>query len=187
MQTRPAVVPAIPTPAPANADAPGCVVDQQAFRTAMSRVGAAVQLITTDGPAGRNGMTATAMCAVSDRPAMLLVCLNRSGRALEMIQRNRSFCVNTLCGDDSGLADIFAGRQNLFLEERFGSGAWSTLATGSPWLTGAVAGFDCRVAATQDMGSHTVVFGEVLAVATGQHRHGLLYAGRSYRQIELGE
>ena len=43
----------------------------------MSRLGAAVHVVTTAGLAGKTGFTATAVCSVSDQPAMLLVCLNR--------------------------------------------------------------------------------------------------------------
>ncbi|MDY9280660.1 flavin reductase [Escherichia coli] len=53
------------------------IVDQQTFRDAMSCIGAAVNIITTDGPAGRAGFTASAVCSVTDTPPTLLVCLNR--------------------------------------------------------------------------------------------------------------
>ena len=52
-------------------------VDAAQFREAMSRLGAAVHVVTTAGPAGRAGVTATAVVSVSDQPATLLVCLNR--------------------------------------------------------------------------------------------------------------
>lgn len=45
------------------------IVDQQTFRDAMSCMGAAVNIITTDGPAGRAGFTASAVCSVTDTPA----------------------------------------------------------------------------------------------------------------------
>ena len=51
------------------------IVDHQTF--AMSCMGAAVNIITTDGPAGRAGFTASAVCSVTDTPPTLLVCLNR--------------------------------------------------------------------------------------------------------------
>ena len=47
-------------------------VEQKAFRDAMSRLGAAVHVITTDGPSGKTGFTATAVCSVSDAPPTLL-------------------------------------------------------------------------------------------------------------------
>ena len=52
-------------------------VEPKVFREAMSRLGAAVHVITTDGPSGKTGFTATAVCSVSDAPPTLLVCLNR--------------------------------------------------------------------------------------------------------------
>lgn len=54
------------------------LTDKASFRDAMAHVGAAVNIITTDGPAGRAGFTASAVCSVTDTPPTLLVCLNRS-------------------------------------------------------------------------------------------------------------
>ncbi len=50
-------------------------LSKEAFREGMSRLGAAVNIITTDGPAGRAGFTASAVCSVTDSPPTLLVCL----------------------------------------------------------------------------------------------------------------
>jgi hypothetical protein len=44
----------------------------------MARLGAAVNVVTTDGSAGRCGFTASAVCAITDEPPTLLVCMNRS-------------------------------------------------------------------------------------------------------------
>ena len=44
-------------------------VSRQEFRDAMARLGAAVNIITTDGVAGKGGITATAVCSVTDDPA----------------------------------------------------------------------------------------------------------------------
>lgn len=51
------------------------------YRNAMARLGAAVNIVTTDGVAGRAGFAATAVCSVSDNPPTLLVCLNRNASA----------------------------------------------------------------------------------------------------------
>ena len=60
-------------------------VEHDAFRNAMACLGAAVNIITTDGPAGRAGFTASAVCSVTDTPPTLLVCLNRSASVWPMI------------------------------------------------------------------------------------------------------
>ena len=55
------------------ATTPAAPVERDLFRGAMARLGAAVNLVTTDGPAGPAGFTATAVCSVSDSPATLIV------------------------------------------------------------------------------------------------------------------
>ena len=73
-------------------------VDQQAFRNAMSSLGAAVNIITTDGPAGRHGLTASAVCSVTDTPPTLLACVRRDAGAHDVLKVNGALCVNILAG-----------------------------------------------------------------------------------------
>src|ERR1700709_332431 len=75
------------------------------FREAMSRYGAAVHVITTDGPAGKGGFTATAVCSVSDDPPTLLVCVNRKSHGGQNIGDNGVFFVNTLGAASEELAN----------------------------------------------------------------------------------
>src|SRR6516162_1659541 len=118
-------------------------VEPLVFREAMSRLGAAVHLVTTAGLAGKTGFTATAVCPVSDAPAMLLVCLNRRSVSAPLLAQNGVFCVNTLGAAEEKLADLFAGRSGQ-RHERFSAGEWITLKTGAPVLASAVVSFDCR-------------------------------------------
>ena len=71
-------------------------VEPGVFREAMSRLGAAVHVITTAGPGGKAGATATAVCSVSDAPPTLLMCLNRRSQTNPAVVENGVFCVNTL-------------------------------------------------------------------------------------------
>ena len=85
-------------------------VEPAAFREAMSRLGAAVHVVTTAGPGGKTGATATAVCSVSDAPPTLLVCLNRRSQTNPVVVENGVFCVNTLGAGGAEIADMFAGR-----------------------------------------------------------------------------
>src|ERR1700757_1026770 len=120
-------------------------VEATTFREAMSRMGAAVHVVTTAGPAGKTGATATAVCSVSDAPPTLLMCLNRRSQTNPIVVENGVFCVNTLGHDGAELADIFAGRTGVQGSDRFTAGEWTTLTTGSPVLSTAVVAFDCRI------------------------------------------
>ena len=84
-------------------------VDAAPFREAMSRLGAAVHVITTAGPGGKAGATATAVCSVSDAPPTLLMCLNRRSQTNPVVVENGVFCVNTLGAGEAEIADLFAG------------------------------------------------------------------------------
>src|SRR5580704_3801764 len=167
----------------AVAPEPVISIESPAFREAMSRLGAAVHIVTTAGPAGKTGFTATAVCSVTDQPAMLLVCLNRRSNSAPLVAQNGVFCVNTLGAAESNLADIFAGRSGVHLEERFSVGEWITLKTGSPVLTTAVVAFDCRTIDIKAVASHNVLFGAVEAVRLGPAGPALVYHDRLYKKV----
>ena len=167
----------------AVAPEPIASIEPSAFREAMARLGAAVHVVTTAGPAGKTGFTATAVCSVSDSPAMLLVCLNRRSNSAPLLSQNGVFCVNTLGHSESNLADMFAGRSGVHLEDRFAVGEWTMLETGSPVLASAVVAFDCRTIETKVMASHNVIFGAVQAVRLGPGGPALVYHDRAYKPV----
>src|ERR1700704_42673 len=110
-------------------------VEKQAYREAMARLGAAVNVITTDGPAGRAGFTASAVCSVTDEPPTLLICLNRTASVYPTFQANGVLCVNVLAAGQQTLSGIFGGKTPM--EDRFAAGRWRTASTGSPVLEAA--------------------------------------------------
>jgi len=156
---------------------------QQAYRDGMARLAAAVNVITSDGPAGRGGFTASAVCSVTDDPPTLLVCVNLSSRQAEVLRGNGVLCVNTLAVDQFDIAALFSTR-DLAIERRFACATWSTLATGAPVLEGAVASFDCRVVERLERGTHAVILCEVDAVRVGEDAEPLIYFGRGYRSTD---
>jgi flavin reductase (DIM6/NTAB) family NADH-FMN oxidoreductase RutF len=158
-------------------------VEPLAFREAMSRLGAAVHIVTTAGPGGKSGFTATAVCSVSDQPATLLVCLNRGSGSAPILAQNGVFCINTLAANEEKLADLFAGRGGVPRGERFNTGEWTTLKTGAPVLASAVVAFDCRTAEIKAVASHNVIFGVVEAVRLGPSASALVYHDRAYKPV----
>lgn len=169
----------------ANPDQPAeAPVSGDLFREAMSRVGSAVHIVTTDGLAGRAGLTATAFSAVSDAPPIVLVCVNRSSRSHDVIMQNKVFCVNTLAASAEQLANLFAGRLSASpVADRFEGLNIGTAATGAPLLQDALMAVDCVLRDTVEMGTHTVFFGSVQHVTVGQDVPGLIYQDRSYKSV----
>jgi flavin reductase len=162
---------------------PVVTVGAAAFRDAMCRLGAAVHVVTTAGPGGKTGFTATAVCSVSDAPPTLLVCLNRRSQGGPILRENQVFCVNTLGADGQALADVFAGRTGAVNTHRFAAGSWSTLKTGAPVLAEAVVAFDCQVIEIRAVASHNVIFGAVVDIRLGPVGPVLVYHDRAYKRV----
>jgi flavin reductase len=157
------------------------LVTREAYRNGMAKLGAAVSIVTTDGPAGKAGFTASAICSVTDTPPTLLVCLNRAASVYDMVSGNGVIAVNTLAPQHQGLASLFGGKTPV--DERFAAANWFRGESGAPLLEGAVVSFDCRVARLTDVGSHSVLFCEVVGVANGTLASGLFYFDRAYCAI----
>lgn len=151
------------------------------FRNAMARLGAAVNIVTTDGPAGRAGFAATAVCSVSDSPPSLLVCINRNSSAYARVMENRVVCVNVTSDAHRQLSQLFGGKTPI--DERFAAATWSTLETSSPVLDGALESFDCRIRDVFASGSHDIIVCDVVALKESSEGASLIYFNRDYHAI----
>jgi flavin reductase len=169
----------LPSSAAAADPAPGAAL----FREGMSRVVAAVHVVTTDGPAGRGGFTATAVAPVTDSPASLLVCINTASRSAQALLGNGVFCVNALGAGDLAVADVFAGRTGLIGQDRFAVGRWDALVTRSPVLATSLAAFDCRLTDARIVATHHVIIGEIVGLRLGERGPALVYRDRLYHEI----
>src|ERR1700761_7682185 len=99
-------------------------IDRRYFREAMSRLGAAVNVITTAGAEGDLGFTASAVCSVTDDPPTLLVCMNRNNRLNTAFKAAGKLCVNVLSHEQEALSALFAGGE-MSMEARFAQAIWT--------------------------------------------------------------
>ncbi|WP_433872524.1 flavin reductase [Saccharopolyspora sp. CA-218241] len=153
------------------------------FRSAMANLSAAVNVITTDGPHGRAGMTVSAACSVTDSPPTVLVCLNRSSRSHGVLVGNGRLCVNVLAGEHEALARHFAGATGVPTEQRFTDDRWDLGTHGVPVLRGAAAAVIGRIRARREQGSHTVLFVDVEQVSTHDDGGALVYFQRRFHSL----
>jgi flavin reductase len=152
------------------------------YRAAMARLGAAVCIVTTDGPAGRHGMTVSAICSVTDAPPTLLVCINRQSDANAKLKANGVLCVNVLGAQHDAVARRFATHSTP-VDERFGvDDCWTVALSGSAKLIGCAASFDCRIVQVAEVGSHSVLFCEVDQVST-EDSSCLIYHDRAFHAV----
>lgn len=158
-----------------------------AFLEGMSRIASTVCIVATEGPAGHAGATVTSQVSVTadgDHPT-LLICLHRDTTTAQSVKKNGIFSVNALADDQKDLADTFAGRTPLRDSAKFGHCDWVAGATGAPRLLSALVSFDCRVRDVVRVGSHSVIFGEVVDITVGREFKPLLYGNRRYASVDL--
>lgn len=157
------------------------MIETNEFRNAMSLLTGAVNVITTAGPTGRFGFTASAVCSVTDNPPTLLVCMNKSSNSHQHFVNNRILSVNVLHAEQQNVSQAFASK--LSAEERFNMGEWRTLETGAPILENALVNFDCRIDQIQEVGTHTIFICKIEAIQQGEYAEGLVYFNRAYHPV----
>lgn len=150
------------------------------FLDGMSHAASSVSVITTDGIAGRLGVTVSAMVSVSADTSTLLICIHHRSAAAEAVLANGVFCVNLLREDQAHISDCFAGRTASQGADRFECARWTTLRTGAPRVIDPLVAFDCRVTASERIGSHHVIFGSVEDIFVAEDGNPLIYSNRSY-------
>ncbi|WP_145991913.1 LysR substrate-binding domain-containing protein [Neptunicoccus cionae] len=155
---------------------------REAFLGGMSHAACTVNIVTTDGSAGRGGVTVSAMTSVSaDSPKpTLLVCVHHEASAAPLILENGNFCVNLLRDDQSFISDTFAGRFKAEFADKFDCAEWAPMATGAPRVVDPLVAFDCKLVSAERIGTHHVFVGEVQDIFTAHRGTPLIYANRAY-------
>jgi flavin reductase (DIM6/NTAB) family NADH-FMN oxidoreductase RutF/DNA-binding transcriptional LysR family regulator len=152
------------------------------FLGGMAQAAATVNVVTTDGPGGRAGITVSAMSSVSadtEKP-VLLICIHHQASVALPILENGVFCVNVLRDDQSYISDTFAGRFRHQLADKFACAEWTTQVTGAPRVVDPLVAFDCRLREHTLIGTHFVFFGEVEDIFMATRGSPLIYANRAY-------
>ena len=153
----------------------------------MRCLAAGVTIVTTVHDGVRGGLTATAVTSLSADPPQVLVCINRTANAHDLIHRGSLLCVNVLCHGHKNLAARFAGQNGVFGEGRFDAGRWMTLKTGAPVLADALVSFDCVVTERVQASTHTIFIGRVVDVRMRPKARPLVYASGTYARLQAAK
>ena len=112
---------------------------QAGFKRALGQFAGGVAVIAAGIGDRRRGLTATAICSLSADPPKMLVCVNKSAEAHDVIADTGCFSINFLRHDQRGLAERFAALDGSKGASRFADAPWDRLVTGAPVLSSAVA------------------------------------------------
>ena len=157
---------------PASATDDGC---RELFR----KMTAGVAVITTPGPQGPLGMTASAVMSLSLRPPLIIACLTQGSGTLQAVSRSGVFGLHLLRDDQQQVAESFA--RPCGGEEKFAAVRAHT-AAGVPTLADALAWATCEVERVIDGGDHRLLIGRVVNSRVGAG-NPLVWHHSNYWQI----
>lgn len=157
--------------------------NQNDFREAMAHLPAAVNILTTDGPNGRCGITLSAVCSVTDDPPTVLVCVNRASAMHDVFKANGRVVLNVLGGDQRELALHFAGATKVAMAERFTWDVWDRTQD-VPVLKDALVTAVGTIKHTVPMGSHSVLFVDIEQIRTLTGGQSLVYFNRAFHRLD---
>ncbi len=150
------------------------------FRLAMRRLAGGVSIISSFGPDGPLGVTATAVTSLTAEPPSVLCCLNRSLELETAVKDTGRFCVNMLRADHHDLAKRFAGMHGVRGSAKFEQGNWTILPSDVPALCDSLVSFDCRVGEILEVGTHSIFVGLIDDVHFGESGDPLVYCNGAF-------
>ena len=153
---------------------------RQDFLDAMSCRVSSVNLVVTDGPGGRFGLTVTCMSSVSADPPMVMIGINRKSPLCDAVSENGCFSVNLLSTEQKHLADSFAGMGPEHTKYDFSQAQWQRDHNNALMLADGAAAVACELESYHDVGSHRLFMGRVLSARQGGSP-ALCYSERSYK------
>lgn len=160
----------------------GTSVKPEDFTLAMGAAATGVTVVTTQGVAGRLGLTVSAISSVSAEPPLLLVCVNRRNPSVAAITQNGRFAVNILGDHQTDVARTFSGRPASGFAYDFERHVWQEGKFGMPLVAGAAAHFECEIETIHDAGTHRIFIGRVVSTARGKSSP-LIYSNRKFGRM----
>ncbi|MBB2944392.1 flavin reductase (DIM6/NTAB) family NADH-FMN oxidoreductase RutF [Actinoplanes lutulentus] len=157
-------------------------VDSTTFRSVLGQWPSGVCVVTTTGPNGLHGMTASSFSSVSLDPPLVSVCLGNHLPSRTLLGEAGKFAISFLGKDQAHIGRRFAG-QDREITDRFAGLDWIMTPNGCPVLSDAVAWLDCTVAHAYPGGDHTIFVGAVTEAALPRVISPLLFHSRNWGQV----
>lgn len=134
---------------------PGAETTRQ-FRDALGCYGTGVTVVTAQTADGPLGLTANSFASLSLDPPLVLWAPAKSSRRFAKFAAAQHFAIHIIAEDQHALASHFVREGH-----GFDAFDWVLSDAGVPILSGCLARFECRLAATHDAGDHAILVGHV--------------------------
>lgn len=153
------------------------------YRTVMGHFPTGVVVVTgfcADAPVG---LTVQSFMALSLRPRMILLSVDRGSTSWPLIAATGRLAVNVLAQGQEGVAMTFAKSGT----DKFAEISWAAgPETGSPLIEGCQAWIEAEVAQTYEGGDHMIVTAHVLSMRTAsdQDSQPLVFFRSKFRRLD---
>lgn len=159
-----------------------------AMKLGMRRLASGVCILSARTEDGELfAMTVSSVTSVSDNPASLLVCINKSVSQHDYLSTpGTHFAINALNSNQQDLSNLCAGREQG--RDRFSLGNWQHDEDDVPYLVDAQAVFFCQADKVMEYGTHHIVVGKIHQVLVGEDDvDPLLYVDGRYGLLMRSE
>lgn len=143
--------------------APLAPMPAEEFRLAWQRVPSPVAVMTARDATRIHGTTVSSVVSVSLTSALLLICVRRDSRILEVARSAGGFAISYLASDQQAIATHFADPARVEGVGQFHGIPHIAGRHGAPVITGGPVWFECRLADEFAAADHQVVCGTVVA------------------------
>jgi flavin reductase (DIM6/NTAB) family NADH-FMN oxidoreductase RutF len=157
--------------------------ERRRLRDLMARFATGVSVVAARHGPLLAGMTASAVASISIDPPLMMASIARKAETHGAIVGSHAFAISVLADDQQELAECFARPTTAEKLTGFCGASWEEAETGSPVLEGALAFFDCRLAARHDGGDHTIFIGEIVAAGFREDAEPLLWYASGYHRL----
>ncbi|HKO54774.1 MAG TPA: flavin reductase family protein [Thermoanaerobaculia bacterium] len=154
------------------------MIDDAAFKLAMSHFASGVTVVTTEHDGKQFGMTVASFASLSLHPPLVLVCIEKSTKTHDAIVAAQRFGVSILAAGQDDVSNRFASRS----DDKFAGVDVERGGLGVPLIGGALTTLECRVHDQLAGGDHSIFIGEVVDSKTREGQP-LVYFRSGYREI----
>jgi flavin reductase (DIM6/NTAB) family NADH-FMN oxidoreductase RutF len=152
-------------------------IEAAEFRQAMRNLASGVAIVATGIDIGRRGLTVSSVTSLCMDPPCLLVGINSSSETHDAILANGCFGVSLLGSDQHELALRFAGKDGAKGADRFETAPWDRGIIDAPVLRTAIGALECVLHHHQEVGTHGLFIGRIVATRGGDGNPLLNYRG----------
>jgi 3-hydroxy-9,10-secoandrosta-1,3,5(10)-triene-9,17-dione monooxygenase reductase component len=155
--------------------------DSAKYRQVLGHFATGVTVITAAPDGEPVGLAVGSFSSVSLDPPLVAFFAGKGSASWPKIEVAGAFCVNILAEDQEEVSRRFASKD----EDKFGGLGWTSAASGSPLLDGALAWVDCDIESVVEAGDHYCVMGRIRDLGIGHDGAPLIFFRGGYGRFTV--